>query len=274
MRGKRRKERKKNVLSSTWRFYCNANIDMSRKLPIYLYRPKWKLAFKSQNTFDEHYARPFPQIHTHTHIPLPPQRIQFRKMQTFRTIAFVRLETIIWFSNSRPNLCLLLRPQMNVFMYIWCVALLSSSSSSRSSTAQHRQQHTQFYNSPITCYHTIGPASPYRHSYVIIRIRILFYVPSSHSTKGFTCFFHIFFYILLRFFFIFIRWKNVSIQFWIRVRSSFFSAASILFIFLLRWSTIIIKCHSSPSSCCPLFFFSLALLRCISVCDYIERQKH
>lgn len=49
-KGKRVKERKreKERAIEYVTVYCNAKIDMSRKLSIYW--PKWKLAFKSQNT--------------------------------------------------------------------------------------------------------------------------------------------------------------------------------------------------------------------------------
>lgn len=99
-----------------------------------------------------------------------------------------------------------------------------------------------------------------------------FFFPSFFSTSSIPFSFRFFFH----------RTENSSVQFWVRALYPFFSAASILFIFLLRSSTIIIKCHSSPSSCCPLGFFfllsfspyrSVARTLAFSMCDSIERQK-
>lgn len=110
--GERERGGGRNVLSSTWRFYCNAKIDMSRKLSIYLYRPKWKLAFKSQNNSMNIMRAHSTSTHNNSRILGTPGFIHFHKIANFwrwfsHCPLFVRLKTIIWFSS----------PSVQIYVY-------------------------------------------------------------------------------------------------------------------------------------------------------------
>lgn len=141
---------------------------------------------------------------------------------------------------------------MNVFMYIWCVALLRNS---RNGMAKQAHSFTIFPSHVITqssCLTIQTLICHHSHSNFILCARFTF------SER---LYFSIFFFLLLRSRCLLILFHRRKIY------PSIFGFMR--FIFLLRWSTIIIKCHSSPSSCCPLcIFFYLFQLRFLCMCLY------
>lgn len=86
-----------------------------------------EIGFQESKYFDEHYERPFDKHYNNSRILRTRDSFTFIKCKLYYDSLFVHysfaLKLSFDFRARHSNLCLLLRPQMNVFMFIWCVLL-------------------------------------------------------------------------------------------------------------------------------------------------------